>query len=368
MAGSLSHDFNNLLLVILSNAELLERRSDEEQQPLLEDIRVAGEAAAELTSQLLAFAGQQVPDSDVVEVDASIRRVDGLLRRLVHPNVTLDVRLGADREVARGDPTQIEQALVNLVMNAQHAMPDGGTITVETTCIDVTDAEANRHAAALPGPHVRIAVTDTGIGMDAETKRHIFEPFYSRRDGGTGLGLATVHGTVTQNGGHIRVSSTPGRGTRFEVMLPRSSKASRAQEAAGGDARLEGGASVLLVDDQEHVLRSVASLLEARGFRVRQAASPEDALAASDEDPGRIDVVVTDVLMPTDSGPNLARRLLARRPDMKVLLMSGYTKDHLHSLSDLGDNVYFIAKPFTGAALAAKLAEILATDEKPTDR
>ena len=359
MAGALAHDFNNLLLVILANAELLERRAEPPDAPLLEEIRVAGESAAELTGQLLAFAGRQVQEEDSVDVVATLGRVDGLLNRLLPPSCTLEIRTDGRPLAARCDPAQLQQVIVNLVMNAQQAMPDGGTIEVVASDARVSQEDCRRYPGASPGPHVRLAVTDTGRGMDDETAEHIFEPFYTRREGGTGLGLATVHGIVTQSGGHVRVHSRLGAGTRFEVLLPSAPESAGARAAPLPLADSTGDRSVvLLVDDDAAVLSSVGRLLESQGFRVLRAQSPEQARAASDREPGRIHLLLTDVLLPGTSGPKLAAELVERRPGIRVLLMSGHTEDQLEELEVLRGAVSFIAKPFSSQALARKIREL----------
>jgi PAS domain S-box-containing protein len=361
MAGGLAHDFNNLLLVILSNTEMLETDQSKPSEPLLGEIRLAGEAAAELTAQLLAFSGQQVHEVGSVDVSTSLNTIDSLLSRLLHPNVLLEIRCDDDLPHACGDPAPFEQAIMNLVMNAQNAMPDGGRISIEASHLDVTPAECQHHSGAAPGPHVRIAVDDTGCGMNEETASHIFEPFYSERSGGTGLGLATVHGTTTQCGGHVRVDSRLGVGTRFEVYLPVASAegSAAAQPVPGRAVSRDEEVVVLLVDDEPAVLSAVSLLLESRGIRVLKADSLETARAASEHEPGRIDLLLTDVLMPGTPGPRLAGDLVAARPEMKVLLMSGYTESGIEISDDTLGPAYFIAKPFTGDAIETKIREVL---------
>jgi len=368
MAGGLAHDFNNLLLVILSNIELLEEDSELPAESLLKEIRVAGESAADLTGQLLAFAGRQVQEADGVDVGSTLRKIDGLLRRLLQPHVTLEIRTEEDLPPARGGAAQLEQVLVNLVMNAQQAITDDGTIMLESSGVEVTEAECEEYPAASPGGHIRIAVTDSGRGMDDEAVHHIFEPFYSDRAGGTGLGLATVHGVVNQNDGHIRVHSKLGEGTTFEVLLPEAPRvASLRRESSSVPSKWAPSqeAVVLLVDDEPRVLNSVSRLLERQGFRVLRADSLETARAASEREPGRIDVLLTDVLMPGTNGPKLAEELIATRREMKVLLMSGYTHDHFANDELLRTSAFFISKPFSGAAMANKIRSIL-RDSKTT--
>jgi two-component system sensor histidine kinase EvgS len=367
LSGGLAHDFNNLLLVILSNVELLEADPDRGADPLLEDVRVAAQSAADLTSRLLAFAGQQVREADSTDVAASLGRIEGLLRRLTPPNVALDLEVEDGLPAVGCDPAQLEQVVVNLVINAQQAMADGGRIQVEASRVQVETVDRERYPRAAPGEHVRIAVSDTGPGIDEATLPRIFEPFFSTRPGGTGLGLATVYGTVGQSGGHLRVHSHPGSGTCFEVLLPRSTRPARAAaEPSGAPPSATSRAVVLLVDDEPAVLSSVARLLERRGLRVLTANSAEAARAASAAEPAGVDVLLTDVVMPGTTGPRLAAELLAAQPRMKVLLMSGYAEDQLDHAELLRGAVHFIAKPFSGAALARRIEEILRDEHAPS--
>jgi PAS domain S-box-containing protein len=361
LAGGLSHDFNNLLLVILSNVELLESDPKADPKPLLRDVRVAAQAAADLTAQLLSFAGQQVREFESADVGESLARIEGLLRRLIPSNVSLEIRIADRLPAIRCDPAQLEQVIVNLVMNAQQAMPEGGRIEVEASSFQVEEVDREHYPNASPGEHVRISVADSGPGIDEANAQRIFEPFFTTRAGGTGLGLATVHGTVNQSGGHLRVFSRPGEGARFEAFFPRARHQAPAQPAIGTGARAETGARalVLLVDDEPAVLASVARLLERRGLRVLTADSADSARAASDAATADIDILLTDVMMPGTTGPRLAAELLAAHPRMKVLLMSGYTEEHLDHAEVLRGAVHFISKPFSGAALASRIEEIL---------
>jgi PAS domain S-box-containing protein len=360
LAGGLAHDFNNLLLVILSNLELLESERELDTRPLLRDMRVAGQAAADLTSQLLSFAGQQVREGETADVGTSFSRIEGLLRRLIPSNVTLELQIGDQLPAVACDPAQLERVIVNLVMNAQQVMPEGGRVTLEASSVHVEQVDRERYPGASPGEHVRISVSDSGPGIDEANLQRIFEPFFSDRPGGTGLGLATVHGTVSQSGGHLRVHSRPGEGARFEAFFPCT------RRKAPGDATVSTAqptsspwATVLLVDDEPAVLSSVARLLERRGLRVLRADSADTARSASAAEPAGIDVLISDVMMPDTTGPKLARELLAVHPRMQVLLMSGYAKDHLVDSEVLRGALHFISKPFSGAALARKIEEIL---------
>lgn len=368
LAGGVAHDFNNLLVVILANCDLLIAGAEVPAEKLVEEIRVAGEEAAGLTAQLLAFSGRHVPQAECVDIVATLRKIDGLLRRLLRANVELQIDLAEEPlPPARGDGSQLQQVLVNLVMNAQQAMPDGGTITAAVSRVSVSEEDCLRHPGASPGPHIRLAIADTGHGMDDETMRHIFEPFYTRGTGGTGLGLATVYGIISQCGGHLRVSSQLGEGTCFEVFLglAETTSAGTSHEPSSL-ARPRRDAVVLLVDDEPAVLKSVRRHLEHRGLRVLAVASPDLALSLSRDTPGRIDLLITDVVMPRMTGPELAAELARERPELKVLFVSGYTEDDPGFQQLRRDGFSFVAKPFSGRALERKIDELLGERVEPS--
>jgi PAS domain S-box-containing protein len=368
LSGGLAHDFNNLLVVILSNTELLEEEAEPSARDLLQEIRVAGEAAADLTAQLLAFAGRQVQEIGSVDVAATLSQQRGLLGRLLPPNVELEIGHDDDLPPVRGVRAQLEQVVMNLVMNAQQAMVDGGTVRVEATRVTLDEADCGRRPGTKAGPHVCISVSDTGHGMDKEIAERIFEPFYSRREGGTGLGLATVHGIVAHNGGHIRVDSEQGVGTRFEILLPQGAAAAEKEPVAVSDREISDDAQlvVLVVDDEPAVLKTVSRLLETQGMRVLQACSLETARAASEAEPGKIDVLLTDVLMPSISGPQLATDVLETRPETKVLLMSGYAADYFCDERMQPSSLRFISKPFSSEQLASKIRSLVREPTAPS--
>ncbi len=367
LAGGVAHDFNNLLVVILANCELLSADADAPVEELVEEIGAAGEAAASLTAQLLTFSGREVPQTESVDVVATLKKIEGLLRRLLRANVKLQVEPGEEPlPPARGDESQLEQVLVNLVMNAQQAMPEGGTITAAVSTVDVSEEDCLRHPGASPGPHIRLEIADDGRGMDDETIRHIFEPFFTRRAGGTGLGLATVYGIVGRWAGHIRVTSQLGEGSCFEVFLglaaPADAKKGREPLPISKARR---GAVVLLVDHEPSVLSSVSRQLERQGLRVLTAASPDLALSVSRNEPGRIDLLIMDVVMPGMTGPQLAAELAQERPELKILFVSGYTEGDLSLLDLRRDCVSFVSKPFSGGALERKINELLGEQIEP---
>jgi len=355
MAGGVAHDFNNLLMVILTNTELLAAGSRVPVSELVGEIRVAAEAAGDLTRQLLTFSGRQAPKADRVDVGATVAKMEGLLRRLLPAHVKLDVRVSETLDLARGDPAQIEQLVLNLFMNAHQAMPEAGTLTIEVSNEQVAETELPAYPRAQPGPHVRLTVTDEGEGMEDETAQRIFEPFFSGRDEGTGLGLATVYGIATRAGGHIRVQSRLGAGTIFEVFLP-VAKGDRAVPGieAKTSAMASNGVGVLLVDDDRGILSGLSRVLELEGFRVLSADSAERAIEVSRAEAGGIQVLVTDVRMQGIDGPELARRLKRERPDLKVIITSGYMPEGLDR-----EGWRFLDKPFSSAELRQRIEEVL---------
>jgi PAS domain S-box-containing protein len=352
LAGGMAHDFNNLLLVMLANAELLQEDEELHDKALIEEIKIAGEAAADLTARLLAFAGRQVAPSGASDVGETLEHIDPLLRRLLPPNIRLTIAIAPGTPAVGVDAAQLEQVIVNLVMNAQQAMPEGGSIELGCSKADLVAADKERAFA-------RVTVADTGAGMPDETLAHIFEPFFTRREGGTGLGLATVHGIVTHAGGSVDVNSTVGQGTRFDILLPASDVDPQESDSAPSAApSLPPHARILLVDDEPAVLRAVKRILENEGAEVLVAEGPTAARDVLATDPRPIDVLLTDVLMPEASGPELANELHARRPEMKVLLMSGYTEDQLES-SAIDRTHDFLRKPFSRAELTERIGAIL---------
>ncbi|HLE84167.1 MAG TPA: response regulator [Thermoanaerobaculia bacterium] len=364
LVAGVAHDFNNLLTVILGNSELLLRGLEpaDPRRAGLGEIRSAAERAAVLIRQLLAFSRQQVLEPRVLDLNALVGDVRRLLRRVIGEDVELRIRLAPRLGAVRADPGQLEQVMLNLAVNSRDAMPGGGILTLETANLDLDEAYCRDHAAARPGPYVLLAVSDTGLGMDAATRGHIFEPFFTTkgRDHGTGLGLATVHGIVSQSGGHIWLYSEPGKGTTFKIYLPRVEAPAAPTAAAAPPARaLTGSETVLVVEDEEAVRALTTKTLEARGYRVLAAASAEQALEVAQRHPERIPLVVTDVVMPGLSGGELAARLVELRPEMRVIFVSGYTDDTIAHQGVLDPGVHFLQKPFALDALARKVREVL---------
>jgi PAS domain S-box-containing protein len=363
LAGGVAHDFNNLLTAIVGHTELLKDQLAADSPALadLAEIERAANRATGLTQQLLAFSRRQVLQPAVLEIDAAIDRMRRMLERLIGEDVKLVVRPGAAGSV-RFDPTQMEQVLLNLVVNARDAMPRGGTIVIETAARDVDDAAARR-IGVPPGPYAVLTVRDTGHGMDEAVRARVFEPFFSTRKQGTGLGLSTVYGAVRQGGGVVAVESEPDRGTIFTIHLPRVTApevAPAAVSAAGSQA--DGTETVLLVEDEASVRELAARILRQRGYRVLEAPNGAVAIVTAHQHVGPIQLLLTDVVMPDLSGPNLADRLRTVRPDMRTLFMSGYTDEAVVHHGVLAGVTALLQKPFTPGALAAKVREVL--DEK----
>ncbi len=362
LAGGVAHDFNNLLTVINGYSQLLLGRLTP-GDPLragLEEIQKAGERAAGLTQQLLAFSRKQVLQPRLLDLNHVVGGMRSMLCRLVGEDVKVGVQLAPDAGVVRADPHQLEQVIMNLVVNARDAMPQGGKLLIETAGVEWDERYAQSHPESHVGRYARLAVSDTGVGMDPEIQRHIFEPFFSTKEvgKGTGLGLATVQGIVAQSGGYIEVYSELGHGTIFKIYLPRLDETVAdpgLAEAAGG---LRGHETVLLVEDQVEVREYAIAALKAYGYQVVTAQNAGEALLLFEH--GRsVDLVLTDVVMPNMSGRELANRLEKLRPGIKVLFMSGYTDDAVAQYGVLDLNSRFIQKPFSPEQLAVKIRKVL---------
>jgi two-component system cell cycle sensor histidine kinase/response regulator CckA len=361
LAGGIAHDFNNLLSVILSYSAML--LSDlPEGSPVREDvdeIRRAGERAAKLTRQLLAFSRQQVLAPTIVDLNEIIVGMDKMLGRIIGEDVELRVVAAARLGKTKVDPGQIEQVIMNLVVNAREAMPGGGTLTIETADVDLDGSYAAQHAGVTPGSHVMLAVTDTGKGMDAATQARIFEPFFTTKETGTGLGLSTTFGIVKQSGGHIWVYSEPGRGSTFKVYLPRASGEAVAAKAQGPAPLPRGSETILLVEDEEQVRTIARSILSRNGYQVLEAKGPADAVSLCERFAGTIHLLLTDLVMPRMSGRELAEKLSPQRRGMRVLFMSGYTHDTVVHHGVLQASIAFLQKPLTPEVLVRKVREVL---------
>ena len=365
LAGGVAHDFNNLLTVITGNLELarMDLPSGSPVQSYLEDLHEAAESATALTRQLLAFSRRQLVEPQVISLNELVSRVKKMLRRLLGEDVSLETQLAPDLGMVLADPGQFEQVLVNLAVNARDAMPGGGTLTIRTEEICFADGDRKLPAQLSPGPHVVLAVQDSGHGMSEEVRRRIFEPFFTTKPKGrgTGFGLATVFGAVTQAGGVIQAESELGGGTIFRVILPKvdapAAVTSRSEPLAEGSGGTE---TVLLVEDEAKVRDLVFDMLRRLGYRVVSAAGGAAALALVEGSREPIDLLLTDVVMPGMNGRELADRLALIRSSVKVLYMSGYADEVITNSGVLDGDVFFIAKPFTMRDLARKLREVLA--------
>jgi PAS domain S-box-containing protein len=364
LAGGVAHDFNNLLTVIMGRSEFL-RQQLPANDPLLRHVDVitqGAQRAAKLTGQLLAFSRRQVLQPKVLDLNGVIGGMAEMLRRLIGENIVLVTLPAPGLGRVMADPSQVEQILMNLAVNAHDAMPSGGRLTLETSNVVNDETYVRQHMGARPGAYVMLAVTDTGTGMSAETQARLFEPFFTTKGPGkgTGLGLATVYGIVKQSGGNIWVYSEPGHGTCFKVYLPRVDEATDAAEspdAAGASPR--GHETILLVEDEPDLRELALEILAMHGYVVLEAAEAGEALRLGDGHTGRIDLLLTDVIMPGMSGRELAVQLTARRPGLRVLYMSGYTADAMAKHGVLEPEIMFLQKPYSPAALAHKVREVL---------
>jgi signal transduction histidine kinase len=364
LAGGFAHDFNNMMTAVIGFSHFVLARL-EEAHPLrshVEEIKRAGERASALTSQLLAFSRKQVLQPRVLDLNEVVNEVEKLLQRLIGEDIELVSVLDPGLEPVGADPGQLEQVIMNLALNARDAMTTGGKLTIETANVELDEHHAASHFDVEPGAYVLLAVSDTGVGMDAETQARIFEPFFTTKEQGkgTGLGLATVFGIVKQSGGDVFVYSEPGRGTTFKIYLPRvQAPVERLEPRATPETPPRGSETILLVEDEEMVRNLEREVLEAQGYRVLEARNARHALELAQEHAGAIHLLVTDVVMPELSGRELAEQLVALRPDSKVLYTSGYADDAIVRHGVLEPGIAFLPKPLTPASLAHKVREVL---------
>ncbi len=364
LAGGIAHDFNNLLTAIIGTTALvLEDLGLESRVRLdIQEIEKAAKRAAGLTRQLLIFSRQQVLEPRALDLNALVGNLEKMLHRLIGEDIELRTKQAAALGAVRADPGQLEQAIVNLVVNARDAMPQGGRLTIETADVELDRGYVAGHVPTQPGPYVLLAISDTGVGMDGATKARLFEPFFTTKEPGrgTGLGLATVYGIVKQSGGYIWVYSELGRGTTFKIYLPRVAETPEAPESTTGTPTQVGGSETLLVvEDQEEVRKLTKRVLAARGYTVLAARNGAEALEIVDRHATQIHLMITDVVMPGMNGRELAQLACARRSDLKVLYVSGYTGEAVLQHRLLEPGVAFLQKPFTPDVLARKTREVL---------
>jgi PAS domain S-box-containing protein len=365
LTSGIAHDFNNLLTTIIGNADMaiMDMDKDSYLYEIMQEIKEAGDRAAGLTRQLLAFSRKQILQPEVMDINHAINEISKILRRVIGEDISFETHLSPDLSQVEADVGQIEQVLMNLVVNARDAMPSGGKLTIETSNIYLDEDYALLHISVTPGPYVMLAVSDTGVGMTKQMQAHIFEPFYTTKKNGkgTGLGLSTVYGIVKQSGGNIWVYSEPGKGAVFKIYLPAIGKdVSEQDKIKNEDMKDIGGTeTVLIVEDDESLKKIAVKVLEKYGYTVLKAAEGGEALMIFEENKALIRLVVTDVVMPDMSGTELAERLRNMTPDLKVLFMSGYTDDTTihHGIQE--KKIAFLEKPFTPEGLVRKVREIL---------
>ncbi len=364
LAGGVAHDFNNILTAITGYSELLleDLGATDPKRSDVEEIKAAAARATALTRQLLAFSRKQILQTQVLDLNEVVRTLDKMLLRLVGEDVKVELALAKALGAVRADPGQIEQVLLNLAVNSRDAMPNGGNLTIETANVDLDAAYVREHAGASTGSHVMLAVSDTGIGMNAETRTHIFEPFFTTKEQGkgTGLGLSTVYGIVKQSGGSVWVYSEPGRGATFKVYLPRVEEPLEVVARVSADQLVSGGGeTVLLAEDDPSVRAVVSEVLAQKGYRVMRAPDGQAALEMARGHPAEIRLLITDIVMPGMTGRDLAEALKAERPGLRVLYMSGYTDDAVVRHGVLEEGMPYLQKPFSPRALASKVREVL---------
>lgn len=373
LAGGVAHDFNNLLTVILGSClQLLGAlETSDPRRLLVEEIQQAGDRAGILTRQLLAFGRRQVLAPKLMDLNEVVRNAETILRRLVGENIDLVSVLSPEVPPVQIDPGQVEQVILNLAVNARDAMPNGGKLTIETASADLDESYASAHPPLQPGSYIMLAVSDTGCGISAEIQAHIFEPFFTTKSAGqgTGLGLAMVYGIVKQSGGYIWVYSEVGHGTTFKIYLPSAGQGGQPEstEEVVPPARKAspGGETVLVVEDEDAVRRLVGRTLAAGGYRHLEARNGEEALEICAKSGEMVHLLVTDVVMPRMSGPELAKRLQVFYPELRTLYVSGYAAEAVVHHGVLKRGVSFLQKPFTPDGLLRKMREVIDRSEKP---
>jgi|SRR5581483_3040760 len=361
LAGGIAHDFNNLLTIINGYSQLLltSLPESDRNRTAVEQIMKAGDRAAALTRQLLSFSRRQTMQPKVLDLNALVGSLAVMLRRLIGEDIDLRLDLAKDAGQVNADAGKIEQVIMNLAVNSRDAMPNGGALTIETANVELDEHYLATHLRAKPGSYVMLAVNDTGSGMDAATRARLFEPFFTTKGQGrgTGLGLSIVFGIVRQTGGNLEVTSEPGVGTSVRIYLPRVAEPAVPEIESPADKSEPGSETILLVEDEDMVRKLVRETLEHEGYKILEAAGPEQASKISRSFEGHIHLMITDVVMPQESGRSLAARLIQQRPEMKVIYMSGYSDTNVVG-GDLGQ-AEFIQKPFTPGALTRKVRTVL---------
>jgi PAS domain S-box-containing protein len=366
LAGGIAHDFNNLLSVILGYGEILIGRTgaDGDTRAKLEEIKRAAERAAGLTRQLLAFSRKQVFELKVLDLNDVIVNARKMFQRLIGENIELTMNLSSGAGKVKIDPGQFEQVIMNLVVNSRDAMPQGGKLAIDTQRADLSEPRVylDGEVTMPPGSYVQVSVTDSGCGMDEHTLKRIFDPFFTTKEAGkgTGLGLSTSYGIVKQSGGYIWAHSRQGKGTTFNVFLPRvEEKMDGASDSAAAEPPARGNETILVAEDDSSVREVIRDFLESYGYRVLTAASPFEALQIAGTNNGAINLLITDVIMPGESGVKLAERITRAWPEEKVLFISGYPADEISVHGVLKEGIFFLPKPFSKEVLAKKVREVL---------
>ncbi|PYU04646.1 MAG: hybrid sensor histidine kinase/response regulator [Acidobacteria bacterium] len=365
LSGGVAHDFNNLLGVIIGYSEVMQKRMapNDRFREAADEILKAAHRAAALTKQLLAFSRKQVLEPKVLDLNTVVADVEKMLKRLIGEDILLEILVSPDLHAVKADPGQIGQVIMNLAVNARDAMPNGGKLTIETANTTLDEKDAGRYRYVVPGQYVKLRVSDTGCGMDAETQSHVFEPFFTTKEKGkgTGLGLATVYGVVKQSGGYIWLQSDVGKGTQFEIFLPRvEGEIEKPQKASAPAKESRGGQTILVVEDEQALRKLTSSVLQDLGYTVLEAGDAAEALALVKQCKPAVDLLLTDVVMPGKSGRDLADELVPQIPGMKVLFMSGYTDGAIAAHRVLEPGLSLLRKPFSSEELTQTVARILA--------
>jgi PAS domain S-box-containing protein len=355
LAGGVAHDFNNLLMIISGYSQMLldGMHTGDPARSDLEQVVKAAERATDLTRQLLAFSRRQVVRPVILSLNVLVHDMDRMLRRVIGEDIELIARFAPDLKKVRADPGQLEQVVLNLAVNARDAMPNGGKLTLETANVQVTEEFAQTHPAIKAGNYTMLSMQDSGFGMDSEVLSRLFEPFFTTKENGTGLGLSTSYGIIKQSGGDVWVESRPGKGTTFRIYLPVADELAEPVEVPRGSPIPGGAETILLVEDEDGVRRVVETMLKRHGYNVLSTASCQEAMAFAEGYAGRIHLLITDIVMPGMSGRTLAERLIAQRPETKVLYVSGYGGP-----IDSQPRTGFLQKPFTTDELARKIRDL----------